>query len=157
MWRDLYSLTYRHLRRRGVPHADAEDIAQEVLTAAYVSIDSIDPTRIRAWLLAAARNKMIDRYRRTDRFVPLDDTLVVMDPDEGPAGAVLRKQEAQELRRVIAEMSPRDARLLELYYFDERPLADVAEMTGTSTMAAKVALFRARRRLRRALETGEAR
>jgi RNA polymerase sigma-70 factor (ECF subfamily) len=122
-----------------------------------VSIDSIDPTRIRAWLLAAARNKMIDRYRRTDRFVPLDDTLVVMDPDEGPAGAVLRKQEAQELRRVIAEMSPRDARLLELYYFDERPLADVAEMTGTSTMAAKVALFRARRRLRRALETGEAR
>lgn len=156
MWRELYSLAYRHLRKRGVPHADAEDIAQEVLTAAYVSIDGIDPARFRAWILSAAHNKMIDRYRRTDRLVPLDEALLVTKPDDGPEAVVLHALDKSMLRGAVARLPARDARLLELYYFDERPLADVAETTGMSAATAKVALFRARRRLKRALETEEA-
>jgi RNA polymerase sigma-70 factor (ECF subfamily) len=156
VWRDLYSLIYRYLRRRGVPHADAEDIAQEVLTAAYVSIDSIDPAKLRPWLLSAARNKMVDRYRSANRLTQLSEALGVTDPDDDPAAVVMRSLDAAALRDVMGRLSASDTRLLELYYFEERSLADVAGMTGVSPTAAKVALFRARRRLKKALETEEA-
>lgn len=156
MWRELYTLTYRHLRARGVTHGDAEEIAQEVLEAAYVNIDGIDPDKLAAWLRAAARNKMVDRYRRADRTESLDGAFALADPGEGPEAAAVRADEAAALRSAIGRLPQRDARLLEQYYFDERPLACIAKDTGMTIAAAKVALFRARRRLKRALETGEA-
>lgn len=156
MWRDLYVLTYRHLRKRGVPHFDAEDIAQEVLAAAYVNIEGIDPARLRGWLLAAARNKMVDRHRSANRLVHLEAPESIEDPDADPAKAVLRSLDAASLRRAIRHLSEREARLVVLHYFEERSLAEIAETLSMSTTAVKVALFRARRRLRRALEDEEA-
>lgn len=155
MWRDLYVLTYRHLRKRGVPHFDAEDIAQEVLAAAYVNIDGIDPTRLRGWLLAAARNKMVDRYRSANRLVHLEAPESIEDPDADPAKAVIRSLDAAVLRSAVGRLSERDARLVILHYFEERSLAEIAETLSMSATAVKVALFRARRRLRRALEDEE--
>lgn len=156
MWRDLYVLTYRHLRRRGVPHFDAEDITQDVLAAAYVNIEGIDPARLRGWLLAAARNKMVDRYRSTSRLVHLDAPESMEDPDADPAHAVIRSLDAAALRSAIRRLSKRETRLVVLHYFEERSLAEIGETLSMSATAVKVALFRARRRLRTALEDEEA-
>ena len=156
MWRDFYVLTYRHLRRRGVPHFDAEDIAQEVLASAYVNIEGIDPARLRGWLLAAARNKMVDRYRGANRLVYIEAPESIEDPDADPAKAIIRSLDAAAVRSAIQHLSERDARLVVLHYFEERSLAEIAETLSMSATAVKVALFRARRRLRRALEDEEA-
>lgn len=156
MWRDFYVLTYRHLRRQGVSHFDAEDIAQEVLTSAYVNIEGIDPARLRGWLLAAARNKAVDRYRSANRLAYVDAPESIEDSDADPAMAVIRSLDAAALRSAIRNLPERDARLVGLHYFEGRSLAEVAEALSMSATAVKVALFRARRRLRRALEDEEA-
>lgn len=156
MWRDLYLSTYRYIRQRGIPHADAEDIAQEVLAAAYVNIEGIDPGKLRAWLFAAARNKAIDRYRRASRLAPMDDPSQIADATEDPERSVLRDLEAADLMSALRSLPARDAHLLSLHYFEERSLADIARDRGMTSGGVKVALFRARRRLRRALETKEA-
>ncbi|MDZ4179525.1 MAG: sigma-70 family RNA polymerase sigma factor, partial [Coriobacteriia bacterium] len=151
MWRELFVLTYRHLRSRGASHADAEEITQEVLMAAYINIEGIDPDKLSAWLRAAARNKMVDLYRRPARAVALDRARAVEDPGESPEAAALRADESAKLRGVIANLPPRDAHLLEQYYLDERPLSQIARECDISMTAAKVALFRARQRLKKAL------
>jgi RNA polymerase sigma-70 factor (ECF subfamily) len=155
VWRELYALTYRHLRGRGASHADAEEITQEVLMAAYINIEGIDPDKLSAWARAAARNKLIDLYRRPNRTVPLDRAFAVEAAGESPEAAALRADESSRLRNVIAHLPPRDAHLLEQYYFDESPLSCIASGHGMSMTAAKVALFRARRRLKKALEAEE--
>lgn len=156
MWRDLYEDTYRYMRRRGLPHADAEDIAQDVLAAAYVNIEGIDPGKLRAWLFAAARNKAVDRYRRVSRLAPLDTTSPFADASQDPEHSVHRSMAAAELRGAVKSLPERDAHLVSLHYFEERSLADIARDQGMTPAAVKIALFRARRRLRRALETREA-
>lgn len=155
MWRDLFSFTYGHLRKRGVSKSDAEDIAQEALTSAYVNLDGIDPARLRAWLVVAARNKMVDRYRRENRLVRLEETPQVVDPGPDPADEVIRSLDSEELQCAIEQLRPHDARLLRLRYFEERSLAEIADAIGTSAPAAKVAMFRARQRLRIVLQNEE--
>ncbi|MDO8949416.1 MAG: RNA polymerase sigma factor [Actinomycetota bacterium] len=154
MWRDLYVRTYRHLRGRGASHPDAEDIAQEVLAAAYANIDGIDPSKLQAWLFAAARNKLVDQHRR-NRFASLDAVPSLADPGANPEDATLRSLGVEALRRAVGRLPERDARLVTLHYFEERSLAEIACMQGMSATAVKVALFRARGRLRLALEEKE--
>lgn len=155
MWRELQALTYRHLRARGATHADAQEITQEVLVAAFINIEGIDPDKLSAWVCAAARNKLTDLYRRSSRTVALEGAFDVADPSESPEAAAVRADESARLRGVIAGLSPRDARMIERYYLDGSPLSLVARERGISMTAAKVALFRARRRLKKALETEE--
>ncbi len=69
------AIVARLIRVLGGDFALAEEVAQEAFAAALEQwpIDGV-PEHARAWLLRAARNKAIDRLRRSRRFEsPLDD------------------------------------------------------------------------------------
>ena len=57
-------VVYRLALRKGLQHADAEDLAQQVLTAVSKAIDrwQTDPTRakFRTWLHRIAQNAIIN-------------------------------------------------------------------------------------------------
>jgi len=52
-----------------------------------------------------------------------------------------------DVARAIAHLSPIQRACVVLYYFEDRPLAEVSDITGLGESAVKVALHRARRRL----------
>ena len=57
------------IRNRVSSSEEAEDILQDVFyqfVAGFETIESLD--RITSWLYSVARNKIIDRYRRENRF-----------------------------------------------------------------------------------------
>ncbi len=148
VWQDLYRLAYRHLRERGLSHADAEDLAQETLTAAFLHMDAIKPGSLRAWVRAVARNKHVDWARRSGRTVPVPEVPERAEENSDPAIISLRSSEAAEARNLLGLVSCDDARLLELRYLEDHSLARIAAARGTSTNTVKVGLFRARKRLR---------
>ena len=63
-----YPVTYRMARRRGLQDADAQDLAQTVLTSVAEKVGDWqhDPARgrFRSWLTTVTRNAIIDHLRR---------------------------------------------------------------------------------------------
>jgi RNA polymerase sigma-70 factor (ECF subfamily) len=55
------------------------------------------------------------------------------------------------LERILATLSPEDQLVIRLTALEERPLREVAALTGWSRPLVKVRAFRARRRMREAL------
>ncbi len=159
VWHDLYGFVYRSIRRRGVSHFDAEDVTQDVLETAYVHIDAVEPGRRRAWLMVVLRNKLADRARRSEPAHSVPDLPEGKDPTPGPDESALRSADRGMLLEAINRLPERDKRLVEVRYLQERSIAETAREFGMSSGAAKVALHRARERLRTLLEaagiTGE--
>ncbi len=153
MWRELFGFVYRDLRRRGIPHADSEDLAQEVLEAAWAGLDAVEPGKLHAWLRAVTRNKLADRARYRQAPTPVAELPDAIDPAPGPDESALRSAERRALASALVRLPERDRRLIEMCHLEERPVADAADRLGMTANATKVALHRARARLRRELET----
>lgn len=153
VWRDLHGFVYRHLRKQGLSHFDAEDLTQDVLETAYLHFDSVDPERRHAWLITVARNKIADRARRSGHVLTVAEMPEAADPALGPDEIALQSIDRGILLRAIACLSERDRRLLEIRYLEERTVAETAQALDMTVGAAKVGLHRARERLRITLET----
>jgi RNA polymerase sigma-70 factor (ECF subfamily) len=113
----------------------AEELAQETFyraTRAFLGWRGGSPA---AWLLAIARNALLDEARRGQRLVPLDETLA-----ESGSAAEMTVGVSETLARLPATQR----RLLELIYVDGYTHAEVAAMTGTTAGAIKTAVWRAR-------------
>lgn len=152
VWQELYRLAYRSLRERGLPHTDAEDLAQETLATAFVHMDAVEPGSLRAWVRAVARNKHIDHVRRNARTILVPEVPESAGENLDPAMIALRSSEAAAARDLLGSVSPADARLLELRYLEDHTVAQMAAASDTSVNTVKVGLFRARKRLRTEVE-----
>lgn len=154
MWQELYVVAYRYLRSRGVSHADAEDIAQESLIAAFQHVDGVDPGKLHAWVRAVARNRLVSRLRTQARApVPAElDLEIASDGSDDPAVRALGSAERDELKAVLRRLAPHDRELLELRYVHDVPVAGIAERLGRPVNTIKVGLYRARQRFRAAYE-----
>jgi DNA-directed RNA polymerase specialized sigma24 family protein len=134
-----------HLVRR----EDAEDLAQEAfvrLHGRWAKVSRYD--RPDAWVRRVAVNLAITHARREGRRRPRE----AASSDWRPAGGVVAGPgPGTDVVDAVASLPTRDRALVVLYYFEDRPLADVADILELSPGAAKVALHRARNRLARLL------
>jgi RNA polymerase sigma-70 factor (ECF subfamily) len=104
---DLYRpLIYRLATQKGMQHADAEDLAQQVLVSVAGAIDRWKPdprrARFRTWLRRVADNAILNALTRgvADRGSGNSDLRDLLDehPDRnGPDSALLRLEFRREL------------------------------------------------------------
>ncbi|MER7212984.1 sigma-70 family RNA polymerase sigma factor [Streptosporangium sp. NPDC000239] len=136
LYREHWHLVCGYLvRRTRDPHL-AEDLAQETFakaTRAVLGWRGESPT---AWLLAIARNVLLDHARRSRISLPLPSPDALGVPECTP--------DAVAVRDVLDRMPERQRQLLTLVYFDGFSLVEVAAMTGRSVSSTKTALWRAR-------------
>jgi RNA polymerase sigma factor (sigma-70 family) len=136
LFRAHWPLVLGYLRRRTGSVTVAEELAQETFyraTRAFLGWRGGSPA---AWLLAIARNVLVDEVRRGQRLVPLSETL--------PAQRGEPSTMSMGVRETLARLPANQGRLLELIYVDGYTHAEVAAMTGTSAGAVKTAVWRAR-------------
>jgi RNA polymerase sigma factor (sigma-70 family) len=112
----------------------------------------------RAFLYAIARNELYDalaaRHRDAVRFDPGVTSLRQLGPSPT---SVLASDERQRLLHDALEQIPLDAQLaLELYYWEELPMAAVATALGVTRSAALNRVHRARALLRELIEAAPA-
>jgi RNA polymerase sigma-70 factor (ECF subfamily) len=135
---------------------DAEDVVQTVfmrlVRSGGASALSENPAN---YLHRAAINASLDvvRSRRTRAatpLTPLEGTLV--DAGEvGPEASSISREIRQEVRRALADVSPRAAEIFALRYFEGYDNHEIARMVGTSRSTVAVILHRTRHRLRDAI------
>ena len=108
---------------------DAEDVVQETFVSAYKHLDDYDPEQasMKTWLHRIAYHEALYHLRRRKRMaqIPLDvgDDI----PDELPDATT-----AEELDEAIQKLTPEEQMLLQLYYFDQRPLKEIAYISGAA-------------------------
>jgi len=131
------------LARRLASAADAEDVAQETFVRAYDHLAGYDPARpFSTWLFAIAKNVAANHaVARTRR-----------DAREHEGGrrepAVDERTDASGIwQRAAAVLHPGPYRVLWLRYAQGMTVREIAAELGRSSVAIKVMLFRARRRL----------
>jgi len=134
------------LARRLADRADAEDVAQETFLRAFDRLAGYDPGRpFATWLFAigkhVAANHAVARARREAR-----DRGSVAEP--AAVGAAAEAGGGREVWQRAAAVLSRDAyRALWLRYAQGLTVREIAGELRRSSVAIKVMLFRARRRL----------
>ncbi len=125
---------------------DAEDIAQQTLLKGFNNIKQVrDNEQFGAWISRIAKNLCIDFIRmqkRRHRSVAKQAAAMKSSSEEYP-----------ELEAALAKLSKEYRLTLMLYYFDGRSTKAIAETLEISETAAQARLSRARKRLRKLLET----
>jgi RNA polymerase sigma-70 factor, ECF subfamily len=147
--------------RRHVPPADVEDNMQEVFLRSYRSLPTYKGDEgLKPWLSMIAVRTCYDFWRTHSRKHEVQVSALTDSHDEwidsalaGASRAVFREEvrnrEAREvLEWAMGHLSAGDRMVLELVYFEDRPVKEAGKLLGLSTVNVKVRLFRARKRLR---------
>ena len=75
-----YVVTVIHNRSRGLLSPEDEDeLASSVFFALWQSCRTVKAGHLRAWLGSVARNKTVDRLRKSRSEIPLDEDLAGTD------------------------------------------------------------------------------
>lgn len=153
---------YAYVRRMMAGEADAEDLALAAFEKALRAWDRRPPDgELRPWLFRIATNACLDELRRRRRvhWQPWSAFISLFHPGQvapdNPEEEALRHEKSALVRAALVGLSPRDRAALILRECRGLPVEEIARALGISHNAAKVALFRARERLRSAyLELG---
>jgi len=125
---------------------DAEDIAQQTLLKGFTDMDQLrDSEQFGAWIGRIARNLCVDFIRRGKRERNAFAKQAAVS-DSSP-------REYPELEGALARLPRRYRIALMLYYFDGRSAENIAEALNISQAAVYARISRARKRLRKLLDT----
>ncbi len=136
---------------------DAEDLTQQTFERALKAWGRFDETRAgpATWLLAIARNLLIDHHRadRSDRLEPIGDE--GLRPDQEPSGGDPERGLGldPDLEIALGRLSDREREILALRFGADLTGSDIAGLTGLSLANVQQILSRSLRRLRGELET----
>lgn len=157
----VFRVASRFFRRR----EQVEEAAQEVFLKAFTQLDSFEGRgSLEGWLTRIATNTCLNLLRSAGRRPELSVSDLTEDEgawlDAHTADSAAERHRAEErgvvaadlAGRVLETMSPDDRLVLTLVDGEEMPVKEVAEMTGWSESKVKVQAFRARRRMRAAVE-----
>ena len=146
--------TFRHYSKRLLKFIsgkvslleDAEDILQDVFYQ-FSRIDSLaNPVEnTAAWLYRAARNRIIDQYKKKkesplpasyneeeDEYIIDEITDILFGEEAGPETDYLRSLIFQEVDTALAELPEEQKEVFELSEFDSMPVKEIAKKTGVS-------------------------
>jgi RNA polymerase sigma-70 factor (ECF subfamily) len=137
---------YRYCRHLTRSAWDAEDMAQDALARAFVTLGCLKepPSNPRAWLFRVASNLWLNTLRRPSEVVAGDpETPQRYEQPEQPEPRAAREAAGT----LLAQLSPQERAAVVLKEAFDLSLEEVAEALGTSVGAIKAALHRARGKL----------
>jgi RNA polymerase sigma-70 factor (ECF subfamily) len=141
-----------------------EEAAQEVFLKAYTQLGSFEGRgSLEGWLTRIATNTCLNMVRSSKRRPEMtvsdltDDEQSWMDQqsagDRGKQASVENSLVAADLAdRLLAVLPPEDQQALLMIDGEDASIKEVAEATGWSESKVKVRAFRARKKLREAME-----
>jgi RNA polymerase sigma-70 factor (ECF subfamily) len=143
---ERYARVIHGLLLARAPHADVEDLVQDVFLSAWHRLDTLrDPAAFGGWLAMIARNRATDFHRRTVESVELPENLTAADTSTSRA-------EALDVLQVIRSLSEAYRETLVLRLVEGLTGPEIAERTGLTPASVRVNLHRGMKLLREKLE-----
>ena len=113
---------------------EAEELTQDTLLSAFQNLSRYDARRasFHTWLMRIAYHTALKHYRRHQRTLPMvevNQQWLDAFPDEEADALLDDKNRVTLMERAIEMLKPDDQMLLSLYYFDNRPMREIAIIT----------------------------
>ena len=157
---DRYAgVVYRYLLRKSGHKETTEDVLIITFVNAWRALPRYEPredTRFSTWLIAIAKNALIDEQRKIARNRTADIDLVMLAevlPDDKPSPEAQAEKSlaADRVRSVVATLPEPQRTLIELRFFEGFNVTETAERLGKSEGAIRVMQHRTLTTLRSAL------
>lgn len=136
-------------------HFMAEDAAQDAFVTAWMKLNTLqEPKKYGSWVCRIAKNcalNMISRYRS---FLPLDvvDNLSITDDGaENPAELYVLSEERNDVNKSMEKLPHKVRQIVYLHYFEDLPIAEIADRMRISEGTVKRQLHDGRKRIRKEL------
>jgi RNA polymerase sigma-70 factor (ECF subfamily) len=143
----IYAPRAWRLAARLVGPSDAPDVVQQAFVSAWQALP-----RFRAgqpfwpWLSTIASNRALNHLR--SRKVQDEPPASLADPAMGPEGLAVQADRARHVRAAVEQLPATARTIVTLHYQEDMSVADIGRTLGMGESAVKVALFRARQKLR---------
>lgn len=140
---------YRFVTRLTGNEATAEDITNDVFLEVWRNAATFEGrASVSTWMLSIARNKSISAMRRRTESA-IDETMAdgIADEADTPEVVAAKHSKGEQLRRCIEKLSDDHREIVELVYYQEKSIQEVAEIAGIPEGTVKTRMFHARKRL----------
>jgi RNA polymerase sigma-70 factor (ECF subfamily) len=160
--RSLYSQhndrVLRFIARFVTDASRAEDLVSEVFIDVWSQADRFEGrSQVLTWILSIARHKALSALlaQRQRRVAERDDTAMemIVDPADTPEQTLLNQDCGAQLRTCLDQMSREHREIIDLVYYHEKSVEEVANIIHMPRNTVKTRMFYARKRLAQLLST----
>jgi len=140
---------FRFLMRIVGNDAAAEDLLNEVFVSVWRNAGRFEArSQATTWILAIARYKALASLRRRPLDELDDDAYeTVADSADDPEIAVQKSERSAILQECLKQLSTAHREVVDLVYYHEQSIDEVAEIIGVPQSTVKTRVFYARKRI----------
>ena len=138
---------FRYLRSFRLPEDETYDLVQSV----FLKLIEVKPTKLKqpkAWLFAVGRNMAINALGRAKRTSAVPESFEPPGDEPSPLDRLLEGEAYARLWQAFSQLPERDREMIRLSLEHGLTHEQIAEVTGTTRGAVKVAMHRNRHKLR---------
>jgi RNA polymerase sigma-70 factor (ECF subfamily) len=140
---------YRFVLRLVRNEATAEDLISEVFLDVWRQAGKFEGrSAVTTWLLSIARFKALSALRRKPEQELDEETAeAIVDTADDPQAALEKKDKGDILRKALGALSAEHREIIDLVYYHEKSVEEVAEIVGIPEATVKTRMFYARKKL----------
>ncbi len=140
---------YRFVVRLVRDESVAEDLISDVFLDVWRQADRFEGrSAVSTWLLAIARFKALSALRRKpDENLDDEAAEAIEDTSDDPEAALAKKDKGAVIRKCLAGLSAEHREIIDLVYYHEKSVEEVAVIVGIPEATVKTRMFYARKKL----------
>src|SRR6516162_2503870 len=145
---------YRFVLRLTNDSSLAEDLVSEVFIDVWRGARGFKvKSRVSTWMLAIARHKTLSALRRrSDEQLDEDAAAAIADPADDAETTANNRDRSAIVQQCLSQLSALHREVLDLVYYHEKSVDEVAEIVGAPVNTVKTRMFYARKRMQTLLE-----
>ncbi|MFZ0125384.1 MAG: sigma-70 family RNA polymerase sigma factor [Xanthobacteraceae bacterium] len=140
---------FRFVLRLVRNEASAQDLISEVFLDVWRQAARFEGrSAVSTWILAIARFKALSSVRRRkEAQLDEEEAEAIEDEADTPEVALQKKDTGEVLRQCLAKLSPDHREIIDLVYYHEKSVEEVAEIVDIPENTVKTRMFYARKKL----------
>jgi RNA polymerase sigma-70 factor (ECF subfamily) len=145
---------YRFVLRLTQDRSLAEDVVSEVFLDVWRRAGGFKgKSQVSTWMLAIARYKALSALRaHSDAQLDEHAAMSVIDPADDAETTMSKRDRSAIVQQCLSQLSALHREVLDLVYYHEKSVDEVAQIVGAPANTVKTRMFYARKRMQTLLE-----
>ena len=151
IWEMFHAPLFQFIRKRILDDGTAEDLLQDIFLKIHQRIEVLqDVKKLESWVYQITRNVIIDYYRSQKPTTSLEESEVLLLPEELPDDDIVSEL-FPSVRAMVRSLPEQDRQALVLTEYQGLTQKELGERLGLSFSGAKSRVQRAREKLKQQL------